>query len=158
MYNIYQVKLAEDDMDKLTREYKELLKNIWHLFYHSNRLWSKDIDEIGLGTALFTALEITMRNPGITQQEIADTVCVDKSCVSRTCRVLEEKGLIRRDKCPNCTHGLRCYPTEMGETVYKAGMAKQCKLIHKVVDEERMTGLADANAALRELVERLQSL
>ncbi|MBR6767453.1 MAG: MarR family transcriptional regulator, partial [Clostridia bacterium] len=79
-------------MDKLTGDYKSLVRSSWRLFYLSHRAWAKAIEDMGLTTSTYSPLEMIVQNPGVTQQEISDELSIDKSCTSRSCRILEENG------------------------------------------------------------------
>lgn len=55
--------------------------------------------------------------PGISQDQLARRICVDKSNVARQVAVLEEKGFVRRVPCAADKRIMRLYPTEKAEAL-----------------------------------------
>lgn len=54
---------------------------------------------------------LVCREPGLTQDQIAQRLYIDKSNVARQMAVLEEQGFIRRESCPGDKRVLQIYPT-----------------------------------------------
>lgn len=52
------------------------------------------------------------RNPGLTQEQLAARIHVNKSNVARQLALLEENGFIERRPCENDRRALKVYPTE----------------------------------------------
>ncbi len=52
------------------------------------------------------------REPGRSQEEIANELCVNKSTVARNLNYLEEKGYISRQSLPNDKRQFSVYPTQ----------------------------------------------
>ena len=55
---------------------------------------------------------VISRRPGITQDELADELCINKSNVTRDLNNLEESGFVIRKSDENDKRILRVYPTE----------------------------------------------
>ena len=55
---------------------------------------------------------IITKNPGITQDELASELCINKSNVTRGLNNLEEMGFVERKSDENDKRILRVYPTE----------------------------------------------
>ena len=144
-------------MDKLSKEYKRLVRSAWRLFYLSHRVWAKPIEELGLSTATFSPLEIIVQNPGVSQQVIADELSLDKSCMSRACRFLETNGFITREKSTDCTHGFRCYPTEKAREAYQKVMEMEDMHIHALFSDVSIEELDNSVTLLDHLVGRLNT-
>lgn len=51
-------------------------------------------------------------NPGISQDQLAKNICINKSNVARQAAVLEEAGFIRREPCEQDKRVMRLYPTQ----------------------------------------------
>jgi len=51
-------------------------------------------------------------NPGISQEQLAKNICINKSNVARQIVVLEEGGFVRREPCEQDKRVMRLYPTE----------------------------------------------
>lgn len=144
-------------MDKLTRDYKALVRSSWRLFYLSHRSWAKAIEDMGLSTATYSPLEMIVQQPGVTQQEISDELSIDKSCTSRACKYLETNGFIYREKSPDCTHGFKCYPTEKAIEACERVIAIERVHIHALFEDIDISELETASALLDSLIERLKT-
>lgn len=75
--------------------------------YRENEL--ADTGLAGCQTPYLTAL---YRRPGITQEEMARELNVNKSSVTRQLAVLEDKGYVRRESDPSDKRSLLVYPTD----------------------------------------------
>ncbi|MBR4080928.1 MAG: MarR family transcriptional regulator [Clostridia bacterium] len=144
-------------MDRLTKEYKALVCSGWRLFTLSHRAWSREMERHGLSPSTFPVVEMAVQQPGVTQQVIADALSVDKSCVSRAVKHLEDAGFLLREKAGERTRGLCCYPTEKARAAYEAIIAFEAKHIHALAGDVAPEKLANANASCIQLVERLIS-
>lgn len=51
-------------------------------------------------------------NPGITQDQLAQRLHVNRSSVTRQLLLLEEKGFITRERCEEDRRAIKVYPTE----------------------------------------------
>lgn len=80
--------------------------------YRENEL--ADTGLAGCQTPYLTAL---CRREGITQEELARELNVNKSSVTRQLCVLEEKGYVRREADPADKRSLRVYPTDKTKAV-----------------------------------------
>ncbi|EXJ23539.1 Transcriptional regulator, MarR family [Alkalibacterium sp. AK22] len=59
-------------------------------------------------------------NPGISQENLARLIFVNKSTVARQLAVLEKKGYVDRRQCQGDARKLLVYPTEKAKSVYPA--------------------------------------
>ena len=142
-------------MDNLTKEYKALVRAGWRVFNLSHRAWDKAMNELGLSTATFPVVEMAVQQPGVSQQTIANALSIDKSCVSRSVKYLVENGFLLREKCPERTHGFRCYPTEKGLAAYDRLYELEGTHIRTLFTDIDPAELARANALCAQLIERL---
>lgn len=58
------------------------------------------------------------KNPGVSQDDLAQLIYVNKSNVTRQLAVLEKKGYISRQKCEKDARKLLVYPTDKAHDVY----------------------------------------
>ena len=144
-------------MDQLTKEYKALVRGSWRLFNLSQRAWSKAFLELGLSSTTFPMVELAVQNPGISQQEIADMLSVDKSCVSRAVKQLVDNGFLQREKSAEFSHGFGCFPTEKSLQAYERVIELESTHIRALFSDVEISRLRDANGFLVELNTRLQS-
>ena len=78
--------------------------------YRSDRLKGTD-----LGTAHHTYLFTICRNPGISQDQLAKMIYINKSNVTRNLAVLEKNGYIERRPSENDKRVMLVYPTQKAE-------------------------------------------
>ena len=70
------------------------------------------LGETGLRSAHGSYLWHVCHTPGITQEQLAQKTCIDKSNITRQTAFLEERGLIRRECSPTDRRAMLLYPTE----------------------------------------------
>ena len=72
----------------------------------------RQLADLGLNGCQSQYLLPLYRMPGISQEALADFLCVHKSSVTRQLSALETQGFIRRETAPNDRRSLLVYPTE----------------------------------------------
>lgn len=81
------------------------------------------------------------KNPGMSQDEIARRICLNKSTVARTLSYLEERGFVKREADKDDKRILRVYPTDKMKKAYpalKAIAAEWNTLISEGISPEDM--------------------
>ena len=68
--------------------------------------------DTGIGPCHHSYLLTIARRPGISQEELAKEICVNKSSVARNLANLENQGYIERKSSPQDKRVLQVYPTE----------------------------------------------
>ena len=67
---------------------------------------------LGLKACHGSYLQEICAQPGISQEQLARRICINKSNVARQAAALEEAGYIERKTCGNDKRVMRLYPTE----------------------------------------------
>ena len=67
---------------------------------------------MGLKACHGSYLQEICARPGISQEQLAESICINKSNVARQASALEEGGFIRRCTCGKDKRVMRLYPTE----------------------------------------------
>ena len=67
---------------------------------------------MGLKACHGSYLQEICGRPGISQEQLAKCICINKSNVARQAAALEEAGYIERKTCGNDKRVMRLYPTE----------------------------------------------
>jgi DNA-binding MarR family transcriptional regulator len=67
---------------------------------------------MGLKACHGSYLQEICARPGISQEQLADSICINKSNVARQAAALEEGGFIKRCCCDKDKRIMRLYPTE----------------------------------------------
>ncbi len=81
------------------------------------RFREKELADTGLAGCQTPYLTALCRRPGITQEELARELSVNKSSVTRQLCTLEEKGYVRREADPHDKRSLLVWPTEKTQEV-----------------------------------------
>lgn len=76
------------------------------------RFREKELADTGLAGCQTPYLTALCRRPGITQEELARELSVNKSSVARQLCALEEGGYVRRESDPCDRRSLRVFPTQ----------------------------------------------
>ncbi|GAA0357574.1 MarR family transcriptional regulator [Alkalibacterium iburiense] len=79
---------------------------------------NEKLKEYGLGGIHHTYILNICRHPGVTQDELADLIFVNKSNVTRQLAILEKKGYVNRQPSPSDKRKLLVYPTAKTKAVY----------------------------------------
>ena len=75
--------------------------------YRYSRISAKDLQPSHYAFVLTVSA-----NPGRSQEELAEELCINKSTVARNLNTLEEKGYVKREPMPNDRRQLSVFPTE----------------------------------------------
>ena len=67
---------------------------------------------LGLKACHGSYLQEICANPGISQEQLAKTICINKSNIARQSAALEEGGFVQRIPCGEDKRVLRLYPTD----------------------------------------------
>lgn len=67
---------------------------------------------MGLKSCHASYLAEICAQPGISQDQLARRICINKSNIARQVAVLEEDGFVRRCSCENDKRVMRLYPTQ----------------------------------------------
>jgi len=67
---------------------------------------------MGLKACHGSYLQEICARPGISQEQLAESICINKSNVARQAAALEEAGFITRKTCGRDKRVMRLYPTE----------------------------------------------
>lgn len=78
----------------------------------SLRFREKELMDTGLSGCQTPYLTALYRSPGLSQEEMARQLNVNKSSVTRQLALLEEKGYVERKPAPKDKRSLLLYPTE----------------------------------------------
>ena len=119
-------------------KFMKMLNNISRsqaVFRHS-RISAKDLQSSHYAFALAIC-----RNPGRSQEELAEELCINKSTVARNLTALEEKGYIKRTALPNDKRQFSVHPTEKMLAVIpeiKQVSAEWMTLLSEGISEEEL--------------------
>lgn len=89
--------------------FMKMLNNISRsqAIYRHSRISAEDLQ-----TSHYAFVLAICREPGRSQEELAQELCINKSTVTRNLNYLEEKGYISRNPLPNDKRQFSIYPTE----------------------------------------------
>jgi DNA-binding MarR family transcriptional regulator len=126
---------------------------IAHLNRQMTKLLEAELAPLELGPGRYLYLFGLYIRDGRKQQELADTIGVDKAAATRAISRLEQNGYVRRRADPNDRRSMRVYLTTKGRRLQPQleAAAKHCI--------DNMTSELDANerVELRRLLEKMAS-
>lgn len=79
---------------------------------------NEKMKEFDLGGMHHTYIINICQNPGVSQDDLAQLIYVNKSNVTRQLAVLEKKGYVTRKQCGKDARKLLVYPTDKAHDVY----------------------------------------
>lgn len=105
-----------------------------------NRIWDEAFGRLGLSPAHAYAVRAVLAEPGIAHKQLAETLGLAPSTVSRFVDALETRGLIRREKSEQDGRELRVYPTDdanrLHDTLEQTGEALYARMRDALGSEE----------------------
>ena len=90
----------------------QIMKDITEITRVSVQYRTDSFAPMGLKACHGRYLQEICARPGISQEQLADSICINKSNVARQAAALEEAGYIERKTCGNDKRVMRLYPTE----------------------------------------------
>ena len=90
----------------------ELTHNITDIARCAAQYRSEELAALGLKACHGSYLAVISENPGITQDQLARRIFINKSNVARQLVALEEDGFVQRRPCSDDKRAMRVYPTE----------------------------------------------
>ena len=94
-----------------------ILRNIGEINRCYAMFRSERCEKAGLVGSQSLYLRTICREPGISQERLAEKLIFNKSSVARQLAALEEKGLIRRERSAADKRIFLVYPTEQGQSL-----------------------------------------
>jgi DNA-binding MarR family transcriptional regulator len=127
--------------------------------YHlCDALMARRLAALGVRTAEHEILANLLREPGITQQQLAQRCFTAKSHISTLLSSLEERGWVRRETNPADARSKQLYLTAAGERMAAKTGAVQADVVAGMCAGEQARALLDVKAAMVRVSERLQRL
>lgn len=100
---------------------KATITRLINVIYRTGAMYRADSSKekaLDLNPAHFFYIGTLHRHPGISQDEIARRLCLDKSNVTRHLSVLESKGIVERRQSEVDRRVINVYPTEKLEELF----------------------------------------
>ena len=96
---------------------KHIGKYISHLYRKGSVFINKEVSEYGIGSGQFMFLLELYINDGKNQEEIAETLKIDKGTTARALKKLEEQGFVTRIKYENDKRSNKIYLNDKAKDV-----------------------------------------
>ena len=90
----------------------QIMKDITEITRVSVQYRTDSFAPMGLKACHGSYLQEICARPGISQEQLAESICINKSNVARQAAALEEGGFIKRCCCDKDKRIMRLYPTE----------------------------------------------
>lgn len=95
----------------------ELTHNITDIARCAAQYRTEELAPLGLKACHGSYLSVICACPGITQDQLARRIFINKSNVARQLAILEEDGFVERRSCTEDKRAMRVYPTEKAQQV-----------------------------------------
>ena len=90
----------------------DIIRNMTEITRCGSQYRAEQLAPLGLKACHASYLTEICDDPGISQDQLAQRICINKSNVARQVAALEEDGFIRRCPCTVDKRVMRLYPTE----------------------------------------------
>lgn len=90
----------------------QLIRDITEITRCGSQYRSDALAPLGLKACHASYLLEICRDPGISQDQLADRICINKSNIARQAAILEESGFITRTPSPRDKRVMELYPTQ----------------------------------------------
>ena len=90
----------------------QIMKDITEITRISVQYRTDSFAPMGLKACHGSYLQEICGRPGISQEQLAESICINKSNVARQAAALEEGGFIERKTCGKDKRVMRLYPTQ----------------------------------------------
>ncbi len=142
-------------------KFMKMLNNISRsqAIYRHNKISAEDLQANHYAFVLAIC-----REPGRSQEELAQELCVNKSTVARNLNYLEDKGYITRQSLPHDKRQFSVFPTEKMFTVFpkiKAASAEWMALLSEGIPNDELdifdSVLKRMQEKAREIIEKQEA-
>ncbi|MDO5517233.1 MAG: MarR family transcriptional regulator [Clostridium sp.] len=106
-------------MSRLAEEHEYIGKSIAKIHKMSMMYLSKSFSKFNIGSGQCFFLVKVYNNPGITQEELASSMNLDKGTTARAIKILEDNGYIKRVKRDDDKRAYNVIATEKAESIKK---------------------------------------
>ena len=119
----------------------QIMKDITEITRVSVQYRTDSFAPMGLKACHGSYLQEICARPGISQEQLAESICINKSNVARQAAALEEGGFIKRCCCDKDKRIMRLYPTEKAlallPEIDRIMLSWQEQLIQDLSEEEQ---------------------
>ncbi len=127
--------------------------------YHlCDALMARRLGEVGVRTAEHEILANLRREPGLSQQQVAQRCFSAKSHISALLKTMEEAGWVRREAHPDDARAWRLFLTAAGETLAERTLRVQAEVIGGMCDTETVADLRSVQVAMERVGQRLEAM
>ncbi len=90
----------------------DIMHNITDIARCAAQFRSEELAPLGLKSCHASYLCVICSNPGITQDQLARKIFINKSNVARQLAILEEEGFVQRRSSPEDRRAMQVFPTQ----------------------------------------------
>lgn len=115
---------------------------------------AEKLADLGLKQSQVAIIAKVCRTPGLSQEQIARTIYINKSNVTRQLGRLEKMGYVRRESSPTDRRVTLVYPTEKAAAIYPRIRAMRREWHDYLTEGLTSEDLAQVEAVLTRIMER----
>ncbi len=98
--------------------YWDYIKIFSVIYWQSQSFCAKRLKDLGVTCGQFMYILCICDNPGISQEKVAESTCIDKSTVAKAVQQLLQGGFITRQISAEDRRVNELYPTEKAKEIY----------------------------------------
>lgn len=118
-------------------------KYISEIYRNSCRFFSREFSKLNLGVGQYIFLIQLYKNDGINQEELSDSLKIDKANTARAIKRLEEEGYVTRERCKDDKRAYNVFLTEKAlnikEEFFGILKAWEANITEPLTEEEVIT-------------------
>lgn len=95
-----------------------LMRYISRIYRSAATYRGSKLGDEGLNSGQHTYIFHVCKTPGVSQDQLARHICVNKSNITRQLGALEKNGFVTREPDPEDRRVLRVYPTQKAEAIF----------------------------------------
>jgi len=135
-----------------TELFYDLSRHLVRLERYRRRFLDEKLEDYGITGSMYRYILKLYRNPGISQDQMADYMCVDKSHVARVVRKLEDMGLIYRQEDQQDRRANKLFLTERGQQVRQPILDQMYAWSEIITKSVSLEDIALVNAILEKIL------
>jgi DNA-binding MarR family transcriptional regulator len=132
--------------------------SVVRVYNQCEALMARRLAPLGVRPAEHEILVNLRREPGLTQQALAQRCFTAKSHISTLLSALQERGWVRRESDPTDARAKRLYLQPAGEQMAERSLAVQSQVIAAMADGSSPSEMTQLAELMARLSQRLQAL
>ena len=118
----------------------------------------KAMRQYGLSGQQMGYLKYICSHPGVSQEEVARNLRIDKGAVAKSMKVMMEKGYVIRKQNPEDKRGYCLFPTERAEQIHQCGEAHALGLERQLTEGMTQREIDTFKQLLTKIIKNMETM